>query len=241
MSTYSLVRKIIPALVLVSIGCGRTGPTPIPTPTPTPTPFVSALKVFTDSATGFSTTDLRDSQEQILQINEAGQLIFTPSSVAFSGHSVLTGYSGQIYITPPQQSCACLLEIRFGTKDGERRAYLTGEYGHDNPGTLVDIEVTNGILRVRRTDVYPPGSFSLTGVLTEMTEAGPVPVAGAFIYLLVGDGWRDAVADSNGAYSILGLYDGSFHLSIGHPAFEPSETNVQIRGNTRFDAQLKRR
>jgi hypothetical protein len=28
----------------------------------------------------------------------------------------------------------CGFEVRFGSENGERRAYLTIDYGHDNPG-----------------------------------------------------------------------------------------------------------
>ena len=202
---------------------------------------VSPLKVFRETATGFATTDLRDSQEQIVQINAEGQLIFTPSGAAFPAHAVTQGSFGEILITPPQLSCDCVLEVRFGTEDGERRAYLTAEYGHHNPGTLVDIEVVNGLLTVGKTNVYPPGSFSLSGQMTEMTDAGPVPVAGAGVAVLIKDGWRESVTDSSGSYSILGLYDGSYSVSVVRDGYETSTTTVTISGNTRFDARLRRR
>ena len=53
---------------------------------------------------------------------------------------------------------ACAFEVRFGTRDGERRAYLTVDYVHWNPGTLVDVEVAGGALVVTETDEYPPGA-----------------------------------------------------------------------------------
>ena len=46
-------------------------------------------------------------------------------------------------------------KFRFGTKDGERRAYLTADYGHENPGTLVDVDVVGGALFVKRLSVFP--------------------------------------------------------------------------------------
>ena len=52
----------------------------------------------------------------------------------------------------------CAFIVRFGIKDGKRRAYLTVDYHDDNPGTLVDVEVANGALVVTQTELYPPGS-----------------------------------------------------------------------------------
>ena len=42
-----------------------------------PPPPVPSLIVFTDKASGFSTPDLRDAQEQIVQFNTAAELIWT--------------------------------------------------------------------------------------------------------------------------------------------------------------------
>ena len=52
----------------------------------------------------------------------------------------------------------CAFEVRFGDEGRRARAYLTADYGHDNPGTLVDVEVSQGALVVNRTLVFPPGS-----------------------------------------------------------------------------------
>lgn len=202
---------------------------------------VSPLRVFTDPATGFSTSDLRDAEEQIVQLNAEGHLIFTPENVTFPGHSVGSGDGGEIYIEPLQASCACYLEVRFGTRDGERRAYLTGEAIHDNPGTLVDLEVVDGALVVSRTSVYPPGTYSLSGVVTEVTATGPVPLEGVGVYLLVSGGWRSATTDSSGSYEIPGLYDLRATLSMMKDGYAPLTAIVVVAGNTRFDGQLVRR
>lgn len=202
---------------------------------------VSPLRAFTDPATGFSTSDLRDAQEQIVQLNSDGYLIFTPESVAFPGHSVGGGSSGEIYIEPLQASCACYLEVRFGTRDGERRAYLTGEAIHDNPGTLVDLELVSGALVVSRTNVYPPGTYALSGVVTEMTATGPVPLEGVGVYFLVSGGWRWASTDSSGSYEIPGLYDLKSSLAMIKDGYDSLKVIVTVTGNTRFDGQLVRR
>jgi hypothetical protein len=49
--------------------------------------------------------------------------------------------------------------VRFGTKDGERRGYLTLTHHHDGDCrvNVLDIEVVNGHLVVTETDVQVPG------------------------------------------------------------------------------------
>ena len=47
--------------------------------------------------------------------------------------------------------------------------------------TLVDMEVSGGALVVTQTEVYPPGSPTLSGVVTEMTSAAPVAVSGTHV------------------------------------------------------------
>ena len=141
------------------------------------------LIVFTDPGTGFSTSEVRDVQEQVLQINTADELIWTADGTQLPGYRVdRCCYPGVSYIVGKICAEGCAFEVRFGTKDGERRAYLTADYGHDNPGTLVDVEVSGGALVVTRTSVFVPGSFTLSGVVTEATPAGIVPVAGVAVY-----------------------------------------------------------
>ena len=120
-------------------------------PLPSPVAPTSTLIVFTDPGTGFSTSDLRDAQEQLLQVNTANELIWTADGTKLQGYQVQQGYSGVSYIAGNICAEGCTFEVRFGTKNGERRAYLTADYGHDNPGTLVDVEVSGGALVVTRT------------------------------------------------------------------------------------------
>jgi hypothetical protein len=89
---------------------------------------VSPLWVFREPDSGFSTSDLHDGQGRILQVNTAGHLIFLAEAIGLPGHSVTGGNFGETFI-PVEALCSCWLEVRFGTKDGERRAYLTAEYG----------------------------------------------------------------------------------------------------------------
>src|SRR4029453_13966684 len=158
------------------------------------------LHVFTDVATGFSTAEVRDAQDQIVHFDADGYLIWAENGTALTGFPVVDG------LIPALPACSCWLVIRFGTVDGERRAYLTADYGHDNPGTVIDLEVAGGALTVTQRRGYPPGTYPLAGVVTEVTGNGVVAVGGAEVYLLVGDGYRYATTDVSGAYEIRGLY-----------------------------------
>ena len=147
------------------VGCGESSPSaptavtavPLTPPTTSDSPVV-----FTELATGFSTSDLRDVDEQILQVTRDGALVWTVDGTRLSGyhvdHHVIDGVV--IHWIGGGAVCqeGCAFEVRFGTRNGERRAYLTADYGHDNPGTLVDVEVSQGALVVSRTPVFPPGA-----------------------------------------------------------------------------------
>jgi hypothetical protein len=200
------------------------------------------LVVFTEPGTGFSTTDLRDVQEQVLQLNTANELIWTPEGTRLPGYRVdRCCYAGVSFIFGKICAADCAFEVRFGTRDGERRAYLTVDYGHDNPGTLVDVEVANGALIVTRTNVFVPGSFTLSGVVTEATAAGNVPVEGVSVYRGVVSGYRHAITDRNGVYSMSGMFNGSESVSTLKEGFARTQVrNVMIDGDTRFDIQLVR-
>ena len=118
---------------------------------------------------------------------------------------------------------------------------MTVDYGHDNPGTMVDVEVAGGALLVTRTTSYLPGTFSLSGVVTEVTPHGIVPVAGVIVYRAVTGGWQDATTDATGFYKISGLNDGTEEVSAMKTGYQTSnDDSVTIRGDTRFDIRLSR-
>jgi hypothetical protein len=113
---------------------------------PTPPPAGSNLAVFTDPASGFSTTDVRDVDDQIVRFNPADRtLIWTPSNLIFDNWPVngnLLGPTGDF-------------QVRFGTVSGQRRAYFT-ETGR---GTICDLQVDSGnVLRLLPTNSLPPNS-----------------------------------------------------------------------------------
>ena len=170
---------VLLGLTQVLAGCDGAGPSRAPTspsplpieqPVPQPPPAAKLLS-FVEASTGFTTTDLRDAQEQIVQISSANELIWTADGTRLAGYRVTTlpGSHSPVDFIEGKICPECwAFEVRFGTRDGERRAYLTVDYRHDNPGTLVDVEVTGGALVVTKTEMFAPGTFTLSGVVTEV-------------------------------------------------------------------------
>lgn len=234
-------------LILFVLAQGLTGcdsaRAPLPGPSPGPQPPQPALVTFTERATGFSTTDLYDVQGQVVQINTANELIWTPDGTRLPGYRL--GVATPYYEVPfvDGQICpeGCSFELRFGSKDGVRRAYLTLDYGHYNPGTLVDVELAGGALVVTQTDVYPPGAPTLSGMVTEMTSTGPVPIEGVSVNRLVTSGWREGTTDRNGFYRIPGVLNGTTWVEARKEGYRTEKWDVLIAGDARFDIQLVRR
>jgi hypothetical protein len=173
-----------------------------------------------------------------VQVTTAGELIWTVDGTRIPGFTA----PDAVFIGA-ERVCQCAFEVRFGNRDGQKGAYLTAEYGHHNPGTLIDLEVASGVLVMTQSNVYPPGTYTLSGVVTELTATGQAPIEGAGVARLVRDGWRETTTDGNGFYEIRGLYDGSGVVSVGKAfvAYEKFEQHVTISGDTRFDILLVRR
>ena len=139
---------VLLVLAVQLTGCGGT-PSPlapsaptVPTPIPQPTP--TSLVVFVDPASAFSTSDVRDVQEQIVQFNTAGELIWTADGTRFPGYRA-TGN----FVRPDGN-----FEVVFVTRNGERRAYFTVHgHGPTDPNRVCDIEVVGGQLFITETSV----------------------------------------------------------------------------------------
>jgi hypothetical protein len=201
---------------------------------------VTTLTVFRDQRTGFSTSDVRDAGGDVVQFNSAGELIWTADAVRLPGYPVGTPTGGNAI--PADRACRCWLIVRFGTANGERRAYFTADYGHDNPGTLVDLDVAGGLLIVKPTDVYVPGTYTQSGFITEATDKGAVPVEGARVYRVDEErtGSQETMTDKRGFYEIRGLIDVSREVGVIKTGYQTLKAIVVIDGNTRFDASLVR-
>ena len=109
-----------------------------------------------------------------------------------------------------------------------------------NSDTRLDIEVT----------LVPVVTYTLTGVVSEMTETGLVPIEGVQLYC---DGCGSEFGhtfmytDSNGFYSFSWLYPGYQTLLVSKEGYRtpPGQTDgiftMTVTGDTRLDIQLVRR
>ena len=131
---------ILLSLAMVVTACGGSGsspsPSPPPAPAPPPPPTAPVLAMFINPATGISTSDVRDVQEEILQFDTASNsLIWAADGRRFAGYPV----NGN-FIRDDR-----FFQVRFGTKDGQRRASFTEAVAQ----TICDVAVVgNSTLRL---------------------------------------------------------------------------------------------
>jgi len=228
------------------VGCSNPiAPAPSTPSAPSTVPQSNgALAVFRDPLTGLSTSNVRDAEDHIVQFTTAGELVWTADGTRLLGHSVEgPGYQSSSNVAA-EPSCQCWLVVRFGASNGERRAYLTADYIHFNPGTVVALEIAGGALIVSRTNVFPPGTYTLSGIVTEATETGLTPIENAEVWRLDEEqsGWDHTTTDKNGFYQLHGLSDGSRRATFSKEGYQTiDQSDVPVHGDTRFDVQLLRR
>ena len=118
-----------------------------------PSAGTATLAVFLDRETGFTTSDVHDAQDQVVRFTDAGELLWAADGTR------LTGFLADGEVVTADRVCAgCYFLVRFGTRNGERRAYLTWagvEHGEQGP-TLLDLEITGDTLAVNATDLTIP-------------------------------------------------------------------------------------
>ena len=137
-TTASTLRALALATFLVGVGaCSDDDYSPTSPPPPT-----LSLASFTDPMGGFTTTDVRDSEGEVVRFTVDGLLVWPPTMATFGGFPVVGNIIG------PTQG----FEVRFGTEGGQRRAYFT-ERG---PGTICDIDLINGMINVSPTSKTVP-------------------------------------------------------------------------------------
>jgi hypothetical protein len=146
-----LTKAIIVVMLMVAMpACSDspstpTPPTPTPTPAPTPPPMPVQLIEFVDPTTGFSTSDVRDVEGEIVRFNRTNNsLIWAADGRSFPGYPVDGNFLDS----------ARSFQVRFGTENGERRAYFT----ETGPATICDIEVVGSSLAISATSVPVPGT-----------------------------------------------------------------------------------
>ena len=219
------------------VGCSNpTAPAPSAPSAPSSVsqPNPGALVVFKDPLTGLFTSDVRDAQDHVVRFTTTNELIWIDGT-HLPGHGLFSGAA--------EASCQCWLVVRFGAMNGERRAYLTADVGHSNPGTVVNLAIAGSALVVSWSDLFPPGTYTLSGVVTESTATGLVPIENAEVWRLDEEqsGWDHNTTDKNGFYQIHGLSDGSQPATFSKEGYQKIDQNVPVHGDTRFDVQLLRR
>ena len=86
-------------------------------------------------------------------------------------------------------------------------------------------------------ELVPLKSFTLSGTVFEMTDAGPVPVAGVHVENSnIHDMW---LTDERGFYSVT-VHRGSIHLFVAKSGYRDGTRTVSIDGDTTLDIQLVR-
>jgi hypothetical protein len=127
-------------------GCG--GPT-----SPSPAGGTERLAVFLDRETGYTTSDVHDAQDQIVRFTDTGDLIWSAGGQRFPGYIA----DGQV-VTAERVCAGCYFLVRFGSRGGEPRAYLTfaGADANGQTPTVLDVEVAEGQLAVSATRVTVP-------------------------------------------------------------------------------------
>ena len=231
------------SLVVTSCAARDTASAPTAPSAPVSPTTPSTLVVFTDPLTGLSTSDVRDARDHIVQFTTANELLWIDGT-RVPGHQVGGPGHPMTGNVSPEASCQCWLVVRFGAADGERRAYMTADVGHSNPGTVVDLEIEGSALVVSWTDLFPPGTYTLSGIITEATATGVVPIENAEVWRVNEEqgGWDHNTTDKNGFYQLHGLSDGTRQTAFIKEGYQTIEMgDVSVHSDTRVDVQLSRR
>ena len=111
----------------------------------------SAAVLFTDPASGYSTTDVFDAHEQVVKFS-ATELLWPANGARFPEF-----FPDGNLIGCHHQKDYCV-QVRFGTKNGRRAAYITwtddGYRKRGTPVTVIDVDVVDG--RLVLADSTPP-------------------------------------------------------------------------------------
>lgn len=85
----------------------------------------------------------------------------------------------------------------------------------------------------------PSGPYTLSGVVTQMTSSGKVPVRGVFVEET--HAHRQAFTDDNGRYRLVALPAGDTTIQTSMLRFESATRSVTISGDTVVDIELRQR
>ena len=129
--------------LLLAAACGDSNSPSTPTAAPPPPASTANLAVFSDPSSAFQTTDVFDSNGEVVRFNTVESALLWGAGDLFFDGWVVDGNildEGRLY------------QARFGTAGGQRRAYFTERVR----GTICDLSVENGFLQIRPTDLLPP-------------------------------------------------------------------------------------
>jgi hypothetical protein len=142
------VSKIILYVTLISAtgGCGSSPSSPTqPSGQTAPPQQPVQLAVFMDPASSYTTSDVLEAQRRIVRFDTANNaLIWVADNRSFSGFPV----SGNFVRSDKN------FQIRFGTENGERRAYFTETASE----TICNVEIVNGQPVISPTSQRVPGA-----------------------------------------------------------------------------------
>jgi len=85
----------------------------------------------------------------------------------------------------------------------------------------------------------PSGPYTLSGVVTQMTASGSVPVRGVFVEETTLH--RQAYTDESGRYKLAGLPAGPATIQASLLRFESASRSVTVSGDTTVDVELLQR
>jgi hypothetical protein len=129
---------------LTASGCVQVGDMPGGNDDGTDGDTTRNLVVFVDPDSDFTTTDVRDVDEEIVWFDaDTNEIVWAADD---------SGYQSGSWTTDGNRLAGGGFTVRFGTKDGERRAYFT----ETGPATICNIEISNGAPRITATTVTVP-------------------------------------------------------------------------------------
>ena len=85
----------------------------------------------------------------------------------------------------------------------------------------------------------PSGTYSLSGIVTQMTSSGKAPIPG--VVVKEGNTHRQAVTDDSGRYSLAGLPAGVVTIQVSGWRFESASRTVTVTVDTTVDVELQPR
>jgi len=85
----------------------------------------------------------------------------------------------------------------------------------------------------------PSGPYTLSGVVTQMTSSGRVPIRGVFVEETTIH--RQAITDDNGRYKLAALPAGVATIQVSMLRFETASRSATMNGNVTIDVELQQR